>query len=100
MLPAGHGEESLIAVAARAEADRRCIDAPARFKVHAAGGGEIPQLGVVGTLHEAQLVDHLRDEKVYVRVALAMAVAAKIDRHAVHPGGEVRAVIEVEPAEK
>jgi len=48
----------------------------------------------VDRLHE------LRDQRIEVRVALAVAVAGQVHRDAIQRRGEIRAVVEVEPAQE
>ena len=45
-------------------------------------------------------VDELGDQEVDVGVALAVGVRRHVDRHAVHVGREVGAVVEVEAAQE
>lgn len=63
-----------------------------------ANGGKIAVGGVIDTLLVVHALDEFGDDDVHVGIALAVAMAAQVDGHAVEAGGEVRAVIEVEAA--
>src|SRR5205823_3949374 len=69
-------------------------------KLGRARGGEIAYIRVERTLVVVDLLDQFRDEKIQIRVALAMSMRTQVDRHAVHRGGEIRSVIEIEAAQK
>ena len=84
-------------------ADRRRDDAARQAVEEAdacrAGRCEVALLGVVRSLAIADAIDELRDQPVQVRVALAVRMRRHVDRHAVDPGREVGAVVEVEAAQ-
>ena len=60
---------------------------------------EVAVLGEVRALGELHAADQLGNQEVEVGVAVAVAVRRHVHRHAGHRGGEVGAVIEVEPAQ-
>gem|GEM_PF-4796407 len=64
-----------------------------------AGRREVAFARRVRTLAVVEAADQLRDQEVQVGPALAVGVAALVDRHAVDPGREVGAVVEVEAAQ-
>ena len=61
-----------------------------------AGTAEIADLGMIGAFPVSQGADGFGDHEVEVGVALAVAMGAHVDWHAVHVGGEIGAVIQVE----
>nr|WP_243453531.1 hypothetical protein [Polymorphobacter multimanifer] len=65
-----------------------------------AGGSEIASIGAVGALGIIDVFDCLGDDEVEIEIALAMAVAAIVERHAIEECSEVGAVIEVEAAQE
>ena len=65
-----------------------------------AGGGEVAELREVRSLVQLDAVDHLGDQKVRIRVALAVRVRDHVDRHVVGVDGDVGAVVGVEAAEQ
>ena len=85
---------------AAGERDYALLQTVVQMDVGGAGAGEIALVGVVGTLLVVDPLDQFRDQEVDVRVALAVGVATRVDRHARHIGGEVGAVIEIEAAQK
>ncbi len=68
--------------------------------VRRAGGGEVAFIRVVRAFLVVDAVHQLGDQKVQVRIALAVRVGAHVDRHAVNEGGEVGAVIQIEAAQE
>jgi hypothetical protein len=65
-----------------------------------AHGREVAVLGEIRPLAVLDLVDQLGNEEIQVGVALAMRVGRHVDRQALHPGGEVGAVVEVVAAQE
>ena len=55
---------------------------------------------VVRAFPIVNMVDQLGNQKIEVGVALAVAMARQIDRHAVHMHGEIGAVIQIEASEE
>ncbi len=70
--------------------------------VHAGctGTGKIAHVGVVRAFAINNFANQLGNEEVKIGVALAMTVAAHIDWHSVHCGGEISAVVQVEATQK
>lgn len=75
--------------------DRRVQDVQV-VDVDGAGGGEVALLRGIGALLVLDARYQLGDQKVVVRVPLAMGVRRHVHRRARHPGGQVGAVIDVE----
>jgi hypothetical protein len=67
--------------------------------VGAAGGGEIAVARRIRALAVIEARGQFRDQEVQVGPALAVRVAALVDRHVVDEGSEVGAVVEVEAAQ-
>ena len=65
-----------------------------------AGRGEVALVGEVRPLADADRADQFGNEEVQVRIALAVAMGAHVDRHAVDRDGEIGAVVEVEAAQE
>ncbi len=65
-----------------------------------AGRREIALLGGVGPLAVVDALHELRDQPVQIAVAVAVRVRGHVHRHAVHVGGEVGAVVQVEAAQE
>ena len=68
--------------------------------VDGAGGGEIALIGEVGPLADIDRLDQFRNQEVDIGIALAVAVRRHVDRHAVDGDGKIRAVVEIEAAQK
>ena len=60
----------------------------------------VADFGVIRAFLGIHPLHKLRDDGVHVRVALAMRVRRQVQRHAVDENGEVRAVVEIEAAQK
>ncbi len=93
-------ESAEIAVLADAGFEHSLREPLIRRQVRAARGREIRHLGVVRALAVLEPLDELRDQEVQVGVALAVRVRRQVHGHAVDPGCEVRAVVEVEAAQE
>ena len=65
-----------------------------------AGRGKIALIGEVRPLADVDRLHQLRNQKIDIGIALAMTVGRHVDRHAVDGNREVRAVVEIEAAEK
>ena len=65
-----------------------------------AGGGEIALIGEVRPLADIDRLHQLRDQEIDIGIALAVAMGRHVDRHAVDGDGEIRAVVEIEAAQK
>ena len=65
-----------------------------------AGRGEVALVGEVGTLADVASTDQLGDQEIDVGIALAVAVRAHVDRHAVDVDGKIGAVVEIEAAQE
>jgi hypothetical protein len=61
-------------------------------------GAEIADRGIVRPLGEIQAADDLRHQKVLIGIALAVGVGGPVDRHVIDKAGEIRPVIQIEPA--
>ena len=73
---------------------------PHQVELGAAGAAEVAQLGVVHAQPVVDVVHQLGDEEIEVGVALAVGVRGHVDRHALDPGLEVGAVVEIEAADE
>ncbi len=62
--------------------------------------GEVALVREIGTLEVLDALDQLRDQEVQIGVALAVRVAAQVERDAVEGGEEVGPVVEVEAAQE
>src|SRR5690606_32019439 len=74
------------------------VPAVDRLDVRGARHREVADAGPVRAFPVLDAVDRLRHQTVDVEIALAVAVAAEVPRHAVDVRREVGAVVEVEPA--
>ena len=74
--------------------------ASAPVELGPAGTAEVAQLGVIDAEAIVEVVHQLGDQEVEVGVALAVGVGGHVDRHALDPGLEIGAVIEVEAADE
>jgi hypothetical protein len=72
----------------------------AEDEVHRAGGGEVTVLDEVRALEAIESLHGLGDQKMEIGIALAVGVAAQVDRQSVDEEGDVGAVVGVEAAEK
>ena len=100
---AGRGQQRQIALGVEASArdlHRVFFDEVSREERDGAGGVEVAVLRKVRTFQDVDGLHGLGDEKVQVRVALAVSVASQIDRQAVDEDREVGTVIGVEPADQ
>jgi hypothetical protein len=64
------------------------------------GGGEVTDAGLVGPLAVLDVVDHLGNDRVEIEIALAVAMGAQVERHALEAGREVGAMVEVEATQE
>jgi hypothetical protein len=71
-----------------------------RWDVGRVGRGKVARLRKARALAVRDAVDQLATRKVQVRIALPVPVGGHVDRQPVGKGGEVGAVIEVEPRRK
>src|SRR2546428_12451343 len=76
------------------------VDHVAHDEVDGARGGEVPVLDEVRPFERLETQDGLGDQKVQVGVALAVGVAAEVDREPVDEERDVGAVIGVEAAQE
>ena len=65
-----------------------------------ARSAQVAELPVKRPLPIVELLDHFRDDRVQVRITLAVTVSHEIDRLAVHRDREVGAVVEIEAADE
>ena len=79
------------------EAPLQAVDG---VEIDGAGGGEIALAREVGAFAVGEAAHDLGDHEVGVGIALAVAVRAHVDGHAVDGDGEVGAVVEVEAAQE
>ena len=96
----GRAEDAVVRVLPHGDVDPGCRGGASIGNAGGAGGREIAFLRVVGALAVVNVVHELVDQEVDVRVALAVGVRRHVDRHAVHVGREVGAVVEVEAAQE
>ena len=65
-----------------------------------AGGGKISDIGIVGPLPEVDIVNEFGNNPIQVHIALAVGMRGEIDRDTVDKTGEIRAMVEIETAQK
>ena len=68
--------------------------------VHGTGGREIAFFSVVGALPVVDSFNQLWNQKIDIAVTLTMAVRRHVDRHSVDARRKIRAVIQIEAAQK
>src|ERR1700675_1995873 len=64
------------------------------------GGRKITFIGVIGALFVVKICSKLRNQKVQVRIPLAMCVSRHVDGHVVDFKREITAMVQVEGAKK
>jgi hypothetical protein len=100
---AGGGEECegpLGVEAASGDLDGVLLDVVTSQEIDHGGGGEVAVLGEVWPLQDIDGADGLGDEKVQVRVALAMRMTAHVHGQAVDEERDIGAMVRVEPADQ
>ena len=100
---AGRGQQRQIALGVEASArdlHRVFFDEVSREERDGAGGVEVAVLRKVRTFQDVDGLHGLGDEKVQIRVALAVSVASQVDGQAVDEDRQVGAVVGVEPADQ
>ncbi len=98
--PRSTADGATVAVLTQAELDEGGIEAPPVLDVRRTGRREVAVRGEVRPLAVGNAFHQLRHQEVEVGVALAMAMAGHVDRHAGHCGGEVGAMVQVEAAQE
>ena len=64
------------------------------------GGGEIPCIGIIGAFAIFHLVHQFGDDAIQVHVALSVGMGGHVHLDAVHPGGKVGAMVQVEATQE
>jgi hypothetical protein len=98
----GRGSEQAAQVIVVATLDRheRRIERRAIPQIHRTRGREITRVRVVRALAVLDRLDQLGNYEVDVGVTLAVRMRGHVHGHAVDAGGEIGAVIEIEPAQE
>src|SRR5262249_37590342 len=65
-----------------------------------AGGGKIPDIRIVRPLPEGDIINELWNDPIQIHIALAVGMGGEIDGYAIDKTGEIRAMIEIEAAQK
>lgn len=91
---------ALRVVHAAGELHQSLLDHVAGNEVDGAGGVEVAELRMVGPLVHVNALNRFRDDEIQVGIALAVGMAAQIDRHVVHKERHVGPVVGIEAAKK
>ena len=93
-------EQALVRVLSGGQGDIRLFQGIHIGEFGGAGGAEVTDLGVVGPLAVFQVIHQLRHQKVQVGIALAVGMGGHVDGQAIHLERQVRAVVQIEPAQE
>ena len=63
-------------------------------------GGKISDIGEIRPFAKIDPLYRFGNDEIEIEIALPVSVRRHVDRHAVHEPGKIRAVIEIEPAQK
>ena len=91
---------ALLIVAAARDGESRVFVSPLRDDVDRACSVEIAELDEVRSFVDFDVIDHLRDKPVEVRVSLAVTMAHEVDGNAVDKHRHIRAVIRIEASKE
>src|SRR5262249_9329536 len=69
-------------------------------KRRGAGGGKIPDIGIVRPLPKGDIVHELWDDPIQVHIALAVGMGGYVDRDTINKTGEIRAMVQIKTAQE
>src|SRR5512134_2538364 len=93
-------QEAIIIVLTHGEFSQPLWEGRKEVNVCRTRRGKIADFSVVWPLSEVYCIDELRDEKIQVHIALAMAVRRHIYRHAIDTREEIGAVVQVKTSQE
>ena len=96
----GDAEAAAIAEAARGDLCHRARHAVEQADMHGARRGEVAFVGEIRAFADVDGADQFGNQEIEIGVALAVAVRAHVDGHAVDRDRQIGAVIEIHAAQK
>ena len=98
--PGGTGEGAGVAVLPAGHERQVVFQAAAIVHIDSADCREVAVLGVVSALTVFDALDQFRNHEIDVAIALTMGVGGQVDWQPLYACGQVRTVVEVEPAQE
>ena len=92
--------QSVIVILSHAELDEAIGQGVEEVKICCASGRKVTHIRVIGSFAERHIVDELRNDKIQVHIALAMAVCGEIHWHTIDARRKIGAMVQVKAAQE